>query len=425
MVEARHALDVAGVVAGRLEVVAGAHVAGEHAVGVVDGRAVVGDPVVAAVGRPQAVFEDKGLAGLEGAPVGRETGRLVVRVQRLDPAPVGFLRERAAGEGQPGLVEPVALAAHVGAPDQVREAFEHRQVLVAGAGELAVAGAQGVQHLVEGGGQFAELVAPAHRHVDVDSAGLATAEGRPDLVGRAQHVARHHQQDQPRHRAEDAAQPQAEGQHGVPRRPPQGRGIEAQQQHTIGEPPVLEAVIDQQHGLEHLQHPVGGIEPPLGLAAGIDAADGLRQGRVGQRGEGLVVPAVVAGGHHPERPASHQGDPLHVPRGAQGRQETPQVGRITGGLGGRADRRDDAIGALLDEGLEALEDARIHHADEQHDADGPQGQQRRNQPPAQRDEHTAQARGPRSPRCQAGMGARLTPALRNPPPETRGRSENP
>ena len=55
----------------------------------------------------------------------------------------------------------------------------------------------------------------------------------------------------------------------------------------------------------------------------------------------------------------HQRDPQDVPRGAQGRQEAPQVGRVAGRLGHRADRRDDAVGALLDEGLEAFDDAGV------------------------------------------------------------------
>jgi len=71
---------------------------------------------------------------VEGAGVDRQTAAEVVGMDALRPAVAEFLRHRAAGELQPGPVEPVAELVRTGTPDHHRGVVgEQTKIALAGA----------------------------------------------------------------------------------------------------------------------------------------------------------------------------------------------------------------------------------------------------------------------------------------------------
>ena len=382
LVKMRHAPDVAGVVAGRLQVVAGADEAGEDAIPVEKGSTMIGDPVIAAIGGAQAIFADQIAAGGEGLAPRLETGLPILRVHPVRPAAALLLGQAAAGEVIPGAVEPVAVAVGLGPPGQMGKGLQHGQMLVAGAGQLPVAGAQGEQQLVEGLGQLAEFIPAHHRYGQIAPGLPATGQDAANGPGRAQHIARHHQVEQTGHRAEHRPQPQGQLHHGILRGLPQAAGIEAQLQHPVLETPVLPVGTDQQQWLQHIQAAFGHVQAAPALAGQQYFTETGRDGRI-QGFCRLSVETMIACGHHTQRRTGQQGYQTHVPGGAKRGDEAAQIGGFASGLRCRIDRRHHDVGALVDQGAKTLQDAGVEDADQQHQAHRPYPQQRPHQAPAQ------------------------------------------
>src|SRR5690606_28979059 len=82
------------------------------------GGAAVEDPAVGAVVAAEAELHLERRAGVEGGGVGGEAAVAVVGVDALGPAVAELAVEGAAGEGEPGGVDVVALPVRAGRPHQ-------------------------------------------------------------------------------------------------------------------------------------------------------------------------------------------------------------------------------------------------------------------------------------------------------------------
>ena len=97
---------------------AGADVADEAVVGVVTRLALFVQPAVLAVVAPQPVFHAVGLARFEGAGEHLGAAFTILRVHIVQPEGVALGGQVAAGEVQPGLVEPVGVLVLIDGPGQ-------------------------------------------------------------------------------------------------------------------------------------------------------------------------------------------------------------------------------------------------------------------------------------------------------------------
>jgi len=100
------------------DVDAGADVASEGPLRGIARHAVVEEPAVLAVGPPEAELHAKALAGVERGGIDAVRAVEVVRMDLRGPALADLLFHRAAGELQPGAVEPVAAPVGRRHPDE-------------------------------------------------------------------------------------------------------------------------------------------------------------------------------------------------------------------------------------------------------------------------------------------------------------------
>ena len=108
------------------DVLAGADVAGEGAVGIVQGDAVVAHPAVGLVVPPQAVLDPEAAARREGLRDGLGAAVAVLRVHVPQPAHARLVLEALTHEREPARVEPRAARVGRGQPHQHRRRVGHR-----------------------------------------------------------------------------------------------------------------------------------------------------------------------------------------------------------------------------------------------------------------------------------------------------------